>query len=258
MYLSWNFCRDVYHHLQSGFEKALFSAALPSLNPRQSVPLKDLFSIVRVRLREQIDLFLRNRAVAANLLLVALFFSAPTAVGGIAPGFIEQALKIDARDLSFVGILPLALGLLSGAVLLNRRGERWEVWKSVLGFGATLLLMAVAPNLRIFFANHVTTPQAFESFPFFSLAIGALFFFLGLFASTFAIFMVTSLQRITPGENLGRTFGVLGTLSALLTGVWVIGFGTLADLFGPVVPITLVGLCAVPVAFWIKRRGVIK
>jgi len=240
------------------FVGALFSAALPSINRSENVSLRKLFSIVKTRLREQVNLLIRNRAVATSLVVMALFSSVPTAAGGVAPGFVEQALKIDSRDLSFVGVLPLAVGLLTGLVVLNRYGKGWRVWKSVLGFGAALLLLAATPNLRIFLANHVNVPQTFDKFPFFSLTVAVLVFFLGIFASTFAIFMITNLQRITPHKNLGRTFGTLGMLSAILTSFWVISFGAMADLFGPTVPVVLVGISAVMASFLIKYKGMIK
>lgn len=242
------------------FLGALFALALPPLRPPEKAPpFGEFFRQLKGKIARQIDFLLHHRRVGANVILLALVFSAIASAGSLAPGFSEQILRIDARDLSFVGVLPMALGFLSGAFLLSRwPGKILNIWQGMLVFAAFLFLLVASPSLRIYLAQHVDTPQAFERFPFFSLAISAMIFGLGFLASTISIPIFTSLQRLTPKRNMGRTFGSVSTLAAIFTTFLVLTFGVTADLFNPTVPVVFVGLVAIGVALWIKDQVVFK
>jgi len=238
---------------------AAFSLSLPPLRTRKrSVGFTEFTRTVVKRLLEQWNFLLRNRNIVSTVVVMAAVVSGAASAGALAPGFSEQVLKIDARDLSFIGVLPLGLGLLTGAFILSRFGKLWEVWESVLVFGVVLLLLAISPTLRVLFANHLTTPQAFEIIPFYSLSVAALVLLLGVAASTVAIPIFTSIQRITPKGNLGRTFGSMGMLAAIFTSLLTLTTGTLADFFSPALPVVAIGIFAVVVSFWIRYRVVIK
>lgn len=234
---------------------ALFTLFLPPLPVVASLSVREFFKQLKGRLVGQLDFLFHNQKVAVNVILMAFVFSGSTAVGAIAPGFSEQVLRIDARDLSFVGVLPIGLGFLTGAVVFSKWIRLWRVWQGILGFGAIVFLLAVSPTLRVFLAHHVATPQAFERFPLFSLAVSTLVFLLGFLAATVILPIVTSLQRVTPIRNLGRTFGSIITLAAILTTVEVLTFGVISDLFSPTVPVIFVGVLAILVALWIRSQA---
>lgn len=236
-----------------------FTLALPRFDQgRHPLPVGVIVRRAGARLREQLDFLFHNQAASSNLVILAVVSSAATAAGGIAPGFAEQVLRMDARDLSFVGVVPLAAGLLLGAFLINRARWKISVWQSVFGFGATLLCLAFSQNLRFFYRNYLEGLWTFEQLPLFSLGIGMFFFILGVCASTVVVPVTTSLQKITPGRNLGRTFGALATLSGILTTVWVLGFGAAADLWGPAAPIAFVGGGAILISSLIRKKFVIR
>ena len=214
--------------------------------------------IIKERLADQWRFLADNPHVTSTLILVAVTVSGGTGAAALAPGFAEQVLGIDARDLSFIAVIPLALGLTLGSLILSRWGRIWEVWQSVLAFSVVLILLATSPVTRVFFVNHISIPQTFESVPFYSLFIAGFIFILGLAASTVAIPIVTSLQRITPGEHLGRTFGSGGILSAVFTTVFSLTFGAIADIFTPAIPFVLIGVGGVAASVWIRRSVVIK
>lgn len=238
---------------------AIAAAFLPDLSPDgERVPLKELFTRTKERLIDQLRFLIKNPKVSSTLMLTAVIVSASTAAGSLAPGFAEQALRIDARDLSFVGVLPIGLGLVLGAWFLSWKGQFIQVWQGIAGLGLALLALAASPVLRVFLANHGAIPQTFERIPFFSLWIAFLMFFLGLFASAVSIPIVTSLQRITPGKNMGRTFAALGTIVSVLTTIIVLIFGPVADLLNPAFPVAFVGLAAFGAAFWVRAKVVIK
>jgi len=150
------------------------------------------------------------------------------------------------------------LGLFLGTLILSRRGKFIPVWASILGAGIILLLLSASPFLRVFLGNHVATPRGFEQVPFFSLAVASLSFFLGLFASCITVPIVASLQRITLGLHMGRTFAAMGTVSSILTPAVALIFGPIADLSSPVVPVVMIGLAVCGAAFWVRARVVVK
>ncbi|MEX1068288.1 MAG: MFS transporter, partial [Patescibacteria group bacterium] len=216
---------------------ALATLFLPSLDvEEETVPIREFFGLVRSKLVDQFHYLLENLNVTRTMLVSAVILSVGAGAGSLAPGFAEQVLGIDARDLSFVAVLPVGFGLFLGSAVLSRRGRFIAVWKGILGVGLAILALAGAPALRIFLNNHVVAPHAFEQVPFFSLAIALICFLLGFFAAAITIPIITSIQRIAPGKHMGRTFAAMGTVSSILTPAVAQIFGPIADLASPVVP----------------------
>lgn len=234
---------------------ALFTAGLPPLYPTDhALRLGEFFIQLRNKLADQLDFLFHHPRIAANIFLLAFILSSITAVAAIAPGFAEQALKLDARDLSFVVVFPAGVGLLLGTILLSRLGKFWQVWQGVLILSFLILLFAAAPTLRIFFAAHVTRPEYFEQLPFFSLFVATSASLAGFVTATVLVPTVTSLQKLTPPANLGRTYGAIQTLSAVLVAVEVLTFGVISDLFSPVVPLAFMGVGAAAASLWVKFK----
>uniref|UniRef100_A0A832E0K6 MFS transporter n=1 Tax=candidate division WWE3 bacterium TaxID=2053526 RepID=A0A832E0K6_UNCKA len=230
----------------------------PLYREGESVPLRKFFGLVKGKLIDQLFYLAKNPNITKTMLIAAVVLSVSAGAGSLAPGFAEQVLAIDARDLSFVAVLPIGLGLFLGAAILGRRGRLLAVWKGILGVGLILLALSAAPFFRVFLGNHITVPRAFEQVPFFSLAIASLSFLLGFFAAVITIPIVTSIQRIAPGKHLGRTFAAMGTVSSILTPAVTLIFGPIADLSSPVVPMVSIGLIVSAAAFWVRARVVIK
>lgn len=238
---------------------ALATLFLPALDQeKKSVPFKDFLGLIGNKLGDQFRYLAKNHNVTKTMLVSAVVLSVGAGAGSLAPGFAEQVLKIDAHDLSFVAVLPVGMGLLLGALILSRRGKFIPVWRGILGVGLAILLMSASPFLRVFFGNHLGIPRGFEQVPFFSLTIAAISFLLGLFASSIMIPIVTSLQRITLGKNMGRTFAAMGTVSSVLTPAVALIFGPIADLASPVLPMVMIGVAVSLTAFWVRAKIVIK
>jgi len=238
---------------------ALATLFLPPLDQeKRPVPFKEFLGLIKTKLSEQFHYLVKNPNVTKTLVIASAVLAVGAGAGSIAPGFAEQVLKIDARDLSFIAVLPLGIGLFLGAVILGRRGKFIPVWLGILGLGILLLLLSAAPSLRIYLGNHVTTPRAFEQVPFFSIAVASLTFLMGLCASGITIPIVTSLQRITPGPHMGRTFAAMGTISSVLTPLAALVFGPIADLASPLIPIIMIGVIVIGAAFWVRAKVVIK
>ncbi|KKW05916.1 MAG: Glucose-dependent multidrug resistance protein (Multidrug-efflux transporter) [candidate division CPR1 bacterium GW2011_GWC1_49_13] len=238
----------------------MVTLALPPLMPNgeKHPTLRQFLGKIRGHLQEQVHYLSANRNITATALILSVVVSGAAAAGSIAPGFAEQVLKIQARDLSFVAILPLCLGFLVAAYTLSRSGKFFSVWGGFVGLGAILILLSFSPALRVLVADHVGRPQAFEQVPLFSLAVAFLTFWAGAFAATATIPVVTSLQRLVPAQNLGRTIAAMGMLSAILSTVFSLTFGVAADLFTPAVPVFIVGGLQVLAGIWARAKVVIK
>ncbi|MDP1710821.1 MAG: MFS transporter [candidate division WWE3 bacterium] len=237
---------------------ASLSFGLPPLKRKGGMDAAKFFRLVGGKIKEQFLFLKATPNVRSTVILLAVLSAGGTSAGALAPGFAEQVLKIDARDLSFIGVVPFAAGLGLGALILGKWGKIWDVWQSVLGFGIAILLLTAAPAMRGYLVNHVTVPQAFEQIPFLSLTAAFLIFAVGIFVSTISVPIMTSLQRITPWSNLGRTYGSVATVAAVLTTFLSLTAGTAADLFTPALPIGVVGAVAVLAAFWVRAKVVIK
>ena len=238
---------------------AIATLFLPPLDQEEKpVPFREFFGLVRSKLVDQFHYLVENANVTRTMLVSAVVLSVGAGAASLAPGFAEQVLAIDARDLSFVMVLPVGFGLFLGSVILSRRGKLIPVWLSILGVGLTVLALSASPFFRSFIGNHVATPRGFEQVPFFSLLIASLSFILGIFASAITIPIVTSIQRITPGPHMGRTFAAMGTVSSILTPAVALIFGPIADLSSPIVPMVAVGLIVSGAAFWVRAKIVIK
>ena len=238
---------------------AIATLFLPPLDQEEKpVPFRKFFGLVKVKLIDQFHYLIENANVTRTMLVSAVVLSVGAGAASLAPGFAEQVLAIDARDLSFVMVLPVGFGLFLGSVILSRRGKLIPVWLSILGVGLTVLALSASPFFRSFIGNHVATPRGFEQVPFFSLLIASLSFILGIFASAITIPIVTSIQRITPGPHMGRTFAAMGTVSSILTPAVALIFGPIADLSSPIVPMVAVGLIVSGAAFWVRAKIVIK
>lgn len=238
---------------------ALAALFLPPLaQERKPVPLKEFFGLIKGKLSDQLSYLVKNSNVTSTLFIAAAVLSVGAGAGSVAPGFAEQVLGIDARDLSFVAVLPIGFGLFLGALILSRRGKFIPVWRGVLGVGLALLLISALPFLRVLFGDHVGIPRGFEQVPFFSLTIAAISFIFGLFAASIIIPIVTSIQRITPGPRMGRTFAAMGTVASILTPAVALIFGPIADRASPVLPVAVIGVGISAAAFWVRAKIVIK
>jgi len=259
------------------FLGALSVSFLPPLKAvRRGIKTSVSFSSrFRRDLRDELLVLARRRDVFITGMFLALLYGGMGAAGAVAPGFMEQSLKIDARDLSFIGVIPGAAGLVLGTMLIGKFGNRWGEKKMIkaglLVFGLALLLLAASPSLRTHFASGVEhsfstlmdyssrrfgvgeIPIPFEHLPGFSLMIGLLAFTLGTSLTLITVPVAAALQRITPDAARGRTFGTFNMLTSIMTAFFVISAGATADLFNPSFLVAFVGLVAVLFAFFREK-----
>ncbi|MDD5596287.1 MAG: MFS transporter [Candidatus Omnitrophica bacterium] len=198
----------------------------------------ETFSFIRSRL---------NVAVAIGLMATVQGVIGILAV--IMPSFLERVLLIHATDLSYFVIVPLGLGMITGALLVGRlfhgRPRRAVVIPAVILAGALFVAVGLAPTIAHLFQStdlplHLSRPRYFLKAPSLSTSLGIMAYFLGFCLVSIIIPCQTVIQEHTSGKNRGKIFSVLVVFTTGVSILPVVLVGGLSDLFG-VVPI-LIGL----------------
>lgn len=153
------------------------------------------------------------------------------------PGFLEKSLQIKATDASYVLIIPLGLGIVTGGLILSRFGakliKRKLVSRAIIFAGLVFFLVGAAPIISPAI-RHLPHPRPS---PFFYqpplskiLIIGS--FLMGIAMVSILVPSQTVLQENTSETGRGKVFSVLGVAMAGLSLIPVLLSGLLADIFG--------------------------
>ncbi len=136
------------------------------------------------------------------------------------PSFLEIVLRIKATDASYVFIIPLGVGIITGGIILGRGGSRVVrrliVLRSIVFGGLLFLAAGISPLI-------ILPPLEY-------MIIGS--FLLGIAMVSILVPTQTVLQENTPNQDRGKVFAVLGVVMAGLSLLPVLLAGILADVFG--------------------------
>lgn len=181
------------------------------------------------------------------------------------PGFLEKSLQIKATDASYVLVIPLALGIITGGILLGRFGyklvKRVLVSRAILFAGLVFFIIGIAPIVSPaikYFKNPIPVPF-FHQLPLSKvLVVGS--FLMGMAMVSILVPSQTVLQENTPEGDRGKVFSVLGAIMSGVTLIPIVLSGILADLFGttPIfiglgIFILLVGLFGLNPSLFLKK-----
>lgn len=155
----------------------------------------------------------------------------------LVPGFLENSLHIKATDASYVLVIPLGVGIVTGGLILGKVAHRFVrrllVGRAII-FGGLLFFLVgispiISPAIKYF---HKPKALAFFTQPSLSsvLVIGS--FLLGVAMVSILVPSQTVLQENTPEQDRGKVFSVLGMIMAALSLIPVFLAGVLADIFG--------------------------
>lgn len=153
------------------------------------------------------------------------------------PGLLEKSLQIKATDASYVLIIPLGLGIITGGLILSRVGNllvrRKLVAKAIIFGGLLFFLIGIAPIISPAI-KYLSGPKPLPFFYQPPLSAVAAFssFLLGLVMVSILVPSQTVLQENTPAGGRGKVFSVLGVIMAGLSLLPVLLSGILADIFG--------------------------
>lgn len=176
-------------------------------------------------------------AVLSSIVIMAGVQMGIGVMAVLAPGFLEKSLHIKATDASYVLIIPLGLGIVTGGLILGRFGtnliKRKLVCRAILFGGLLLLSVGLAPLISpaIRYLQYPGPTPFFYQLPLSQvMMVGS--FLVGMIMVSVLIPSQTVLQENTPEEDRGKVFAVLGVANAGLTLIPVFLAGILADIFG--------------------------
>ncbi len=215
--------------------------------------------------------FIRGRLnVAVAIGLMAGIQGIIGVLAVLMPSFLERDLLIHATDLSYFVIVPLGLGMITGALLVGRlfhgRPRRQLVVPAVVLAGLLFIAVGLSPTIAHLFQStelpmHLSRPRYFFRAPSLATSLGTMAYFLGFCMVSIIIACQTVLQENTTEGNRGK---ILSVLVVFMTGFSIIPTliaGGLSDLFGttPIlvglgIMIFLVGLVAAKPAWFFKER----
>lgn len=169
----------------------------------------------------------------------------------IMPSYLERVLRIHATDASYFLMLPLGLGMVSGALIVGKffhgHPKRYVVIPAILIIGLLFLLAGAVPAISYLLQStdlpiHITRPRYFFKAPSLSLLFSLGSYLTGLCTVAIIIPCQTVIQESTTEQNRGKIFAVLAVVMTAFAAFPVIVAGILSDVFGVIPLITLLGV----------------
>lgn len=213
--------------------------------------MRQMIRLTSLEVGETLKFIFRKLNIAVTITLLALVQGVVGILAVMMPSYLEKVLLIHATDLSYFVILPLGLGMVSGAILLGRlaagRPRRSVVIPAIIGAGLLFILVGIVPTVAHVFQSadlpsYITQPRYFFRAPSLSTFFGFLAYLLGFCMVSIIIPCQTVLQENTTEKNRGKIFSVLVVLMTAFSALPVIVAGGLADLFGVTPIFTGLGL----------------
>ncbi len=213
--------------------------------------ISNIFKITYDEMRETLG-FIRSKW--AILMAISLLACSQGVIGVLAvlmSSYMETVLHIKATDASYFLMIPLGLGMISGAYLIGRyahnKPRRSIVVPALSAAGLIFILAGFTPDIAHFFQAR-ELPQYLHPRPRFFLrapSLSAMFalgaYILGLCAVGIIIPSQTVLQENTTEKMRGKIFAVLAVLMNVLSIIPVIVAGAISDVFGPTPIFVLMG-----------------
>jgi MFS family permease len=213
--------------------------------------------------REGLHYILKHQSILVSILLLTGVQTFVSALSVLIPEYINKILQIPATYASYIIMLPLGLGLISGAFFngayARYLSRRKLVEISIIGVSLMLLALASAPVISDFLSNrfvmHVTHfRRPLEHIIGLSSLLAIFSYFLGFFNVSIVIPSQTVMQELTPENMRGRVFGVLNMMMSSISLLPVVLIGPLADWLGTVTLISLIALVVMFVGLFIQSK----
>lgn len=174
----------------------------------------------------------------------------------LAPGFISRELNLSPDD-TYLVFGPAGLGILSGTALLTRISRRFRLLSIVnfglFVFGIGMLLIAVVPAVQRALSGgsfEPGTPALASTL----VVVGLTALAMGVALAFVNVTSQTILQERAPAEMRGRVFAVQLMFGSLASIIPLVFIGQLADQFGVLLMLGLVGLAVLGVAWFSVRQ----
>lgn len=227
-----------------------------------------IYGISRLEILRIIKLIRGKLVVLSSITILAGVQMVIGILAVLVPGFLEKSLQIKATDASYVLVMPLGLGIVTGGIFLGKFGNRFIkrrlVARAIIFAGVLFSLIGLSPIISPAI-RHLPHPRPL---PFFYqpplskiLVIGS--FLMGIAMVSILVPSQTVLQESTPDTDRGKVFSFLGVAMAGLSLIPVLLTGVLADIFGttPIfiglgTAILLVGLFGLNPSLFLKKEDI--
>lgn len=230
--------------------------ALPSLPPASHLAFNFekggigiLAAQSMVHIKQGFHFISSHKAVWSTIYVLAFMQSAFTAVAALMPGFMEQILKIEATDASLIILLPFGAGITLGVLLVMKLSLKFTTRTLICGgfliCGLAFLLMATVPVIGQIIARReflMTQIRPFSKAFGISIWVSIFASLAGVGVASVVIPAQTALQKNTSVEFRGRVFALWVVLSSIGVTVVTLAAGVVADVFGVVNSVVVVGL----------------
>lgn len=228
---------------------------------------KEISGVGIFEIVETIRLIRGKLPVLTSIMILAGVQAVIAVLAVLLPSFLERSLHIKATDASYILIIPLGLGIVSGGIVLGKIGSRLirrtVIGRGILFGGLLLFLMGIAPIVFPAISYlHIPRPLPFFYQPPLSLIFMVSSFLLGLCLVSVLVPSQTVLQENTPDSGRGKVFATLGVTMAGLSLIPVFLAGILADIFGPTpifagmgVIILLIGLFVLKPSLFFSKKS---
>lgn len=247
----------------------LIRQVLPPLPPekemafdRQRERIIDLLILTKKHTKEGLKFIFSNNRVWTAIFALSFTQGAASTLAALGPGFMEQILKIEATDSSLIILLPMGIGLLAGAVLTVKFGEKTQhrilASRGLLICGAAIVAMALTPIVGKAISHEeflVTNLRPFSKAFTVSFWVSVFALIAGFGGAQVIIPAQTVLQSETPNYLRGRVFAVWAIFVAFGVSVPALVAGAIADIFGVVLSMTIVGIVTIFVGVAGFRAG---
>lgn len=198
---------------------------------------------LRAEIKNAIDVIVKIRDVSHAFFLLAFSQVLILIISVLGPGYAHTILRIDINQFPLLFVTPAIAGMAIGSVLVANIFHRFSRHKSstlglFLGSFAVLLMPYASKhwihilNLHLPLILHISTTQAMVGIA----------FILGLSNAFMWVPSNTLLQENTSDAVRGKVYGALNTVGSLLSLLPVILVGSLADIFGVSLVLTLLGI----------------
>ena len=250
---------------------AFFSQKLPPLQvavKKNNQHIKDLI----VSETKETFRFIRGKLpITTSIGLLALIQGIIGVLAVVIPSYMERVLHIHATDASLYLMLPLGLGMVTGALVVGRffhsKPKRLIIIPAMIIAGMLLFLVGVIPTIAKLLdatalPSRIYHLRYFLNAPSLSSTFAIVAYLLGFVTVSVIIPAQTILQESTNIENRGKIFAVLTVMMNIFAMFPVLLAGIVADLFGTTVvfvgmgsAVFIMGILALKPSLFFKEKS---
>src|SRR3989344_326024 len=247
---------------------SLFSFTLYGAFMKNNQHIKDLI----VSETKETFRFIRGKLpITTSIGLLALIQGIIGVLAVVIPSYMERVLHIHATDASLYLMLPLGLGMVTGALVVGRffhsKPKRLIIIPAMIIAGMLLFLVGVIPTIaKLLDAtalhSRIYHLRYFLNAPSLSSTFAIVAYLLGFVTVSVIIPAQTILQESTNIENRGKIFAVLTVMMNIFAMFPVLLAGIVADLFGTTVvfvgmgsAVFIMGILALKPSLFFKEKS---